>query len=102
MNKSTEKRFNNLDPDDKLTTLITYVQDLDVDCKTVLKAACKETNDHKVSNKAVATIMGNLPKTTMRTPKKQKNTHRVSPLNASKQSTSSPRKPSAKKKSFHR
>ena len=87
MNASTEDRFDSLNSDDKTTTLTTYVQELGIDRKIVLLAACKETNDHVVSNKALVTIMDGLPKTTTRTPKKQKTMPRVSPASNSKQST---------------
>ena len=72
MYASTEKRFDSLDSEDKTTNLTNYVQELDVDRKIVLFAACNKTNNHKVSNKALIAIMDSLPKTTMDTPKKQR------------------------------
>ena len=93
MNASTEDRFDSLNSDDKTTTLTTYVQELDIDRKIVLLAACKETNDHLVSNKALVTIMDGLPNTTAHTPKKQKTTPAVTPASDSKQPPTRPTTP---------
>ena len=84
MNASTEK---------STTTLTTYVQNLNINCKIVLVAACKETNDHAVSNKAVTTNMENLPRTSKHTPKCQKTEPQVTPTSASKKSTTRLPKP---------
>ena len=87
MNASTEKSFDSLNLESKLTTLTTYVQNHIIDCKIVLVAACKETNDHAVSNKAVTTIMENLPRMSKHTPKRQKTDPHVTPPSAGKKST---------------
>ena len=93
MNALTKKRFDNLDPDEKITTLANYVQELNVDCKTVLVAVCNKTNNHVVSNKAINTIMEYLSRTTMHTPKRQKTKPKVLQTSANKQSTTRRAKP---------
>ena len=95
MNASTEAKFDNLDLDDKLTTITTYVREQEIDCKIVLDAACKETNSQKVSNKAVATIMNNLT-ATPETPLKRRKTDsgtRVTPNSDKKKSATKPPRP---------
>ena len=93
MNALTKKRFDNLDRDEKITTLANYVQELNVNCKTVLVAACNETNNHVVSNKAISTIMDTLPRTSKHTPKRHKAEPQVTLTSASKQSTTCRPKP---------
>ena len=93
MNASIEDSIDRLDLESKLTTLTTYVQELNIDCKIVLDAACEETNNHEVSNKAVTTIMKNLPATSKRTPKRHKTDPLVTPPSAGKKSTTCRPKP---------
>ena len=60
MNNSTKARFYDLHPDDQKITFDTYVQQQAIKYNIVLNAACKETGNKLVSEKAITAIIGNL------------------------------------------